>query len=111
MAASFSFFGSKGGTESINLAEGHGCGLDVELAGLGEIGFLVVDVIHFEQRGGTFASGGSEHRRIGKDVALRVHEIARGANGFGANTKNGRLAGSTDPEMAVIEKEIHAMIF
>ena len=62
MAAGFGFFGAKRGAESVDLAEGHGGGFDVELAALRQVSLLVVDVIHFEERGGAFASGGREHR-------------------------------------------------
>ncbi len=72
---------------------------------------MIVDVIHFEKRGGAFASGGSEHGRVGERVALAVHEFARRADGFGANAKNGGLAGRANPEMALIEQKIDAVFF
>ena len=111
VAAGLGFFGAKRGAESVDLAERHGGGFDVELAALREIGFLVVNVVHFEERGSAFAGRGSENRRVGERVALRVHEIARGANGFGADAQNRSLARRANPEMAVIEQEIDAMLF
>ena len=76
-----------------------------------EIGFLVVDVIHFEECGGAFASCGSEDGRIGERVALRIHVIARGAHRFGADAEDRGLARSANPEMAFVEQEIHAVLF
>jgi len=72
---------------------------------------LIVDVVDFEKGGGAFTSGGGEHGRVGERVALAVHEFARGADGFSANAENGGLAGRTNPEMALIEQEIDAMLF
>ena len=111
VAARLRFFGAKCGTEGVDLAERRGGGFDVELAGLREIGFFVVDVLHFEERGGAFARGGSEDRRVGERVALRVHVFARGAHGFGANAQNGGLARRANPEMAPVEQEIDAVLF
>ncbi len=86
-------------------------GFDIELAALREVGLLVVNVIHFKERAGAFASGGGEHGGIGEGVALRVHEFAGGANRFGANAEDGGLARGADPEMALVEQEIDAMLF
>ena len=80
VAAGLGFFGAERRAEGVDLAEGHGGGFDVKLAALREIGLLIVDVIHFEKRGGAFAGRGREHGRIGERVALAVHVIARGAH-------------------------------
>ena len=111
VAARLRFFGAKRGPERIDLAQRGGRGFHVELAGLREIGLLVVDVIHFEKRGGAFAGRGRENRRVGECVALRVHEIARGANRFGANAQDGRLARRANPQVALVEQEIDAVLF
>ena len=111
VAAGLGFFGAEGGAEGVDLAQGHGDGFGIELAALRQVGFLVVDVIHFEKRGGAFAGGGGEHRRVGERVALAVHEFARGADGFGANAQDGGLAGRANPEVALIEQEIDAVFF
>ena len=46
--ACLGFFRAESRPESINLAERHGRRFDVELAGLREVGFFVIDVLHFE---------------------------------------------------------------
>ena len=111
VAASLRFFGAERGAESVDLAERHGGGFDVELAALREIGFLVVNVIHFEKSGGAFARGGSENGRVGERVALAVHVIAGGALGFGADAEDGGLARRANPEVAIVEEEIDAVLF
>jgi hypothetical protein len=72
---------------------------------------LVIDVIHFKECGGAFASGGSEHRGVGDGVALAIHEFARRADGFGADAKNGGLARRADPEVPLIEQEVDPVFF
>ncbi len=76
-----------------------------------QIGFLIVDVIHFEQSGRAFAGGGREHGRVSERVALAVHEFARGADSFSADAENGRLARRSNPQVALIEQEINAVLF
>ena len=62
VAARLRFFGAERGAERIDLAERRGRGFHVKLAGLRQIGLLVVDVVHFEKRGGAFAGRGRENR-------------------------------------------------
>ena len=111
VAARLGFFRAKGRPEGVDLAERHGRRFDVELAGLREVGFLVVDVLDFEKRGGAFAGGRREDGRFGQDVALRIHVFVRGANGFGANAQDRGLARRANPEMPVVQQEIDAVLF
>ena len=64
MAAGLRFFGAEHRTEAIGFAEGRGGRLAIELAGLREIDFFVLEVIDFEESRGAFASGGREDRRV-----------------------------------------------
>ena len=48
VAARLGFFGAEGGSKTVDLAEGHGGGFVIELAGLREEGFVVLEVIHLE---------------------------------------------------------------
>jgi len=72
---------------------------------------LVINVVHFKERAGAFASGGGEHGRVGQRVALGIHEGAGGADGFGADAENGGLARCANPEVALVEEEVHAVFF
>ena len=74
-----------------------------------QVGLLIVDVVHFEKRGGAFAGRGRKHRRVGKDVALAIHVIARGADRFGTDAQDAGLARRANPEMAMVEKKIDAV--
>ena len=42
---------------------------------------------------------------------LRVQPLANGADHRGAHAQDGPLAGHADPQVAVIQGEIHAMLF
>ena len=52
-----------------------------------------------------------EHGRIGERVALPVHVIARGANGFRTDAQNRCLARRANPQVAMVEQKIDAMLF
>ena len=65
----------------------------------------------FKERASAFASRVGEHGGVGEGVALRIHECARGADGFRADPEDGGLARGADPEVALIEEEIHAVFF
>ena len=75
VAAGLGFFGAEGGAEGVDLAEGEGGGFDVELAGLGEVGLVVVEVVHLEELGGAFAGVGGEDGRVGADEAVGVEVL------------------------------------
>ncbi len=109
--AGFGFFRAEGRTEGVNLAEGHGRGFDVKLAALRQVGLLIVDVVHFEERAGALTSRGCEHRCVGERVTLGVHEVSGGSDGFGTDAENRCLARSSDPQVALVEQEIDAVLF
>src|ERR1700733_6457961 len=106
MAASFGFFGAEGWAEAVDLAEGEGGGFDVELAGLGDVGLVVVEVVHLEELAGAFAGVGREDGWVGADEAVGVEELRRGAHDGGADAQNGRLAWGAEPEVAVLHEEV-----
>ncbi len=109
VAACFRFLCAERRTEGVDLAERHGRGFDVELAGLREVG-LLVEVVDREERGRALARGGRKDRRIGQGEAAIVEEIARGFDDFGAQTEDRGLARRADPEMAVLHEEVDAVL-
>ena len=109
VAAGFGFFCAEGGAEAVDLAESEGGGLDVELAGLGEVGG-VAEVVDWEERRGAFAGGGGEDGRIGADEAVGVEVLGGGPHDFGADAEDGGLARRADPEMAVLHEEVDAVL-
>ena len=110
VAAGLGFFRAEGWAERIDLAERHGGGFDVELAGLRQVR-LLFEVVDGKQRGGPFAGGGRQDGRIGQRESVAVEEIAGGANDFGADAQDGCLALRAQPEMAVLHQEVDAVLF
>ena len=111
VAAGFGFFGAEGGAEAVDLAEGEGGGFDVELAGLGEVGLVVVEVVHLEELGGAFAGVGGEDGWVGADEAVGVEVLGCGAHDGGADAEDGGLARGAEPEVAVLHEEVDAGFF
>ena len=111
VAAGLRFFGAEGGAEAVDLAEREGGGFDVELAGLGEVGLVVVEVVHLEELGGAFAGVGREDGRIGADEAVVVEVLGGGAHDGGADAEDGGLARGAEPEVAVLHEEVDAVLF
>ena len=70
VAPRFRFFRAKRGAKTINLAQRRRQGFAVELAGLRQVSFLIVDVLHFKKCGRAFAGRGREDGRVGESVAL-----------------------------------------
>ena len=110
MAARLGFFGAEGGAEAVDLAERHGRGFVVELAGLRQVGLFVVEVIHFEKRGGAFAGRGGEDGRVDQGEAVGIEIVAHGLDDFVADADDGVLALAAQPEVAVIHQEIDAVL-
>lgn len=65
MAAGERFLGAEGGRNAEDVAERGEAGFEVELRGLGEVGFFAV-VVEFEERGAAFD--------------LRLHHAGRGTS-------------------------------
>ena len=110
MTAGLGLLGAEGRPEAVDLAEGHGIRLVVELARLRQVRFLIVEVIDFEQRGGAFAGGGREYRRIDQRKAVIIEIIAHRFDDFVANPNNGVLPLRAKPEMAVVHQEFDAVV-
>src|SRR5271156_3115190 len=111
MTASFGFLGAKCRSECVHLAECRSGRFHIELARLRQIGFLIINVIHFEKRGRSFAGGGSKDRRVCERIALAVHVNSRAEFRLRAYAQNGSLPRGANPKMAAIQKEIHAVLF
>ena len=101
-------FGAEGGAEGVDVAEGHGEGLAVELAGDGQIGGLAEEVLgiidlavlrsgrvidikrrdleHFAR---ALAVGAGNERRMDVDEAALLEELVDGERNQAADTENG----------------------
>ena len=110
MPAGLGFFRAKRWPERINLAQRHGGGFDVELAGLGEVS-LLIEILDRKQRGGSFAGGGRKNGRIGEGEAAIIKKIAGRLDDFRAHPQNRRLARGAHPQMAVFHQELDSVLF
>ncbi len=111
MAARLGLLGPEGGAEGIDLAEGHGGGLVVELAGLRQVDLLLVEVVDLEQRGGSFAGGRREDGRVEQRESVGVEIVANGPDHLVANAQDGVLPPAAQPQVPVIHQEIDAVLF
>ena len=109
MTAGLGFFGAKGGTEAVDLAEGHTSGLQVKLSRLGQVG-LLAEVVGLEQSGSTLASGRGEHGRIDEHKAPVVEEVATSLTDFMADPQQRVRPGGAQPKMAVVQEEFRAVL-
>ena len=109
VAAGLGLLRAEGGAEAVDLAEREGGGFDVELAGLGEEGLVVVEVVHLEELGGAFAGVGSEDGWVGAEEAVGVEVLGCRAHDGGADAEDGRLARGAEPEMAMLHEEVEAV--
>src|SRR5579872_7369367 len=108
MPARLRLLGAKCWTEGIHLAERHRRGFDIKLPRLREVS-LLVEIVDGKKRGRSFASGGSDNRRIGQRKSALVKEISRGLDDLGAHTENRGLSLRTHPEVAMLHQEVSAM--
>ena len=96
--------------EAVDLAERHGVGFVVELAGLRQVHLLVFEVIHFEQRRGAFAGGGREDRRIHQREAVRIEVVADRPDHLVPHPNDRVLPLAAQPQMPVVHQEIDAVL-
>src|SRR5438046_4627387 len=109
MAASLRFLRAKRRAEDVDLAEGEGPCLAVELAALGEIGGLV-EVRHREEAGRALARVRREDGCVEGQETVAVEVLATGADDLGAYANDRLLAIRSEPEMAVIEEKGDAVL-
>ena len=104
------FFRPKGRSETIDLPQGQGRRLQIQLAALGQIGLAVAEIVRFKQGGGPFAGGGGKDRRIHQDKPALPEKIPAGPDDFVPNPQDRLLPGAADPQMAVVQEKIHPML-
>ena len=102
--------GPEGGAEGVDVAEGHGRGFVVELAGLRQVDLLVVEVVDLEQGGGALAGGGREDGRVEQRETVGVEVVADGADHLVADPQDGVLAPAAQPQVPVVHQEVDAVV-
>jgi hypothetical protein len=95
--------------EAIDLAEGHAGRLQVELARLGQVG-LLPEIVGFEKGGGPLAGGGGEHGAVDENVSALIEEVPAPLADLVADPEQGVGAGGAQPEVAVIQEELRAVV-
>ncbi len=109
VAAGLRLLGPEGRAEAVDLAEGHGRGLVVELAALAEVG-LLVEVLGLEQGRRPLAGARRQDGRVHEPEAAAVEEVADGLDDLGPDTQDGVLLRGPEPEVAVLHQERGAVL-
>src|SRR5438270_2122627 len=102
--ARLGLLGTECRAEAIHLAERRGGGLDVQLAGLREIGLPEIEVIHGEERAGMLADRAGENGRVDQREVALLEEIANRLHDFVAHVRDRNLLLGAQPQMAVLEQ-------
>jgi hypothetical protein len=105
VAPRFRFLRAKARAEAVDLSEGGGAGLGIELAALGEIGALP-EVVEREELRRALTGRGRDEGGVEAREALAAQELRTGELQLGADAQDGRLAGGADPEMALLHEKI-----
>ena len=109
VAAGLRLLGPEGRAEAVDLAERRGRRLEVELAGLREVG-LVAEVVGLEQRRGALAGRRGEDRRVDQREVALVEEVADRLLDLAAHPQRRPLAARAQPEVAVLHQERGAVL-
>ena len=118
----------EGGAEGIDIAEGHGEVLAVELAGDGQVGLLAEEVLgvvhgavgvlghilqvqggHLEHLTGALAVAGGDDGRVDVDEALVLEEAVDGVGRGGAHPEGGGEQVRPGPQVLDGPQELHAV--
>ncbi len=109
VAAGLGFLGPEGRAEAVDLAEGHGRRLVVELAALAEVG-LLVEVLGLEKGRRPLAGARRQDGRVHEAEAAAVEEVPDGLDDLGPDAEDGVLFRGPEPEMAVLHQERGAVL-
>src|SRR6266540_4969737 len=110
MTARFRFFGTEGGTKAIDFSKGEDVGFVVELSCLGEVGKALVEVGRLEESRCPFGSGRRKDRGVEIEKTMAIQIFAHRRHDLDAYTQYRPLTLHADPQMAVIEREVHSVI-
>ena len=110
MAAGLRLLGAEGGAEAVDLAQRGRRGLDVELAGLRQVGLAEVEVVGREQVPGLLPDGAGEDGRIHQGEAFLVEVVADRLLDLVADPGDRGLAPGPEPQMSMLEEESRPML-
>ncbi len=81
------------------------------MTGLREVGFALVEVFGLEKGCCAFGGGGRQDGRVHGDEAVIVQPLTRGGHDRGAHAQDRPLALHPNPQVTVVEREVHAVVF
>src|ERR1019366_9728376 len=90
--------------------ESRGRRLEIELAGLRQVGLLVIRVLRLEKTRRALAGRGRQDRRIDAGVAARVEEVVDRALDLAAHLEDGDLLRRAQPEVPLRHEEVDAVL-
>ena len=108
--AGFGFLRPEGGTKGVDFSHGHGHGLPVQLTALAEVGWVAVE-IGGKEGGGPFAGIVRKDGGVHLDKAAVLKKAVDSHDERISNAHDGPLPFGTQPEVAMIHEEVHAVFF
>src|SRR5215212_3031434 len=109
MTASLRLLCTKSWPKAVDLSEGRGGRFTVELAGLCQVGLLIVEVINLEKRRRAFAGGGRKDRRIAERKIVFVQKIPYSPDHRMTDFEDRVLAARAQPQVAMIHQKFRAV--
>ena len=110
MTPGFRFLGAERRTEDIYLAEGHGAGFPVQLAGLREIRLPQVEIVGLEERGRPLTGGGGENRCVEENESSRIEEFPDRPDHLVAYPQYRVCPAGAEPEVTTVHQKIDAVL-
>src|SRR5690606_5855163 len=111
VAPGLRLLGPEGRTEGVDLAQGQGGRLGVELAAFAQEGGLIVDVGGLEHVGPTLGGGAHQDGGLGQHKAALLQELMDAHHDLVTHPQDGDLAGRPQPEVAMVHQELYAVLF
>jgi hypothetical protein len=102
-------FSAEGGPEAVHPAQRRRSRLEIELAGLGQVGLAKVEIVGGKEIPRLLTDRTGEDRRVDQGEATIVEEVADGLDQLMAHPCDGHLAAAAEPEMSMFEEESRPM--
>ena len=109
MAARFGFFGTEGGAEAVDSAEGHRSRFGIKLSRLSQIGRLI-EVIQREQAVNALSVGSRQNGTVQQHKSSVVEKLAPAPDDLVANVHQRELTTGSQPQVTVIQEKVDAVI-
>jgi hypothetical protein len=111
VSAGLRLLGSKGGAEAVDLPQGGGRRLDVELPGLREVCLAEVEIVGREEISRLLTDRSRQDRRVHQGEPLLVEVVADGLLDLVAHPGDRGLPAAPEPQVSMLEEESRPMFF